>query len=99
MVYLNEMAGGCSSVRCTDVDQVSTECKFELGCDIIAVITRKAASGGVMHYGKEIVSGYGFTKLMYVTQPGLFFFFFSSPSPPNTPPRSCWNRKTETEMD
>lgn len=71
-VYLNRMASGCSPGRCSDVDQADTERKFEPGCDIIAVITRKAASGGVMHYGKEIVSGYGFTKLMYVIQPGYF---------------------------
>lgn len=49
--------------------------KCEPDSDIIAVITRKAASGGVMHYGKEIVSGYGFTQLMYVIQGNRVGFF------------------------
>ncbi|KAF4082526.1 hypothetical protein AMELA_G00152370 [Ameiurus melas] len=45
-VYRNEMAGGCSSIRCTDVDRAPYHPRVNVSCDVIAVITRKAASGG-----------------------------------------------------
>lgn len=68
------MASGCSYGRCTDVDQVAPACKFELGCDIIAVInteSRLRRCDALWERDSQRVTA--LPSYMYVIQRGYFF--------------------------